>query len=86
MKTTDLYIIRLDYVPQCIIDATDGDIDAGKYLMCDAVECLLNGQMFSGLDCMWGYAHTFNAVAAVKACSQLATFNIVASRIKILAI
>lgn len=86
MKTTDLYIIRLDYVPQSIVDATDGDIDAGEYLMSGAVECLLNGQMFSGLDCMWGYAHTFNAVAAVKACTQLAAFNIAASRIKILAI
>lgn len=86
MKTTDLYIIRLDYVPQSIIDATGGDIDAGEYLMSGALECLLNGQMFSRLDCMWGYAHTFNAVAAIKACSQLAKFNIAASKIKILEI
>ena len=83
MKTTDLYIIRLDYVPQSIIDATDGDIDAGVYLLNGAIESLLNGQMFSGLDCMWGYAHTFNSMAAIKACNQLAAFNIAASRIKI---
>lgn len=86
MKTTDSYIIHLDYVPQHIVEATDGDIQEGEYLMIGAVECLLNGQMFSGLDCMWTYAHPFNAVAAIKACNQLKKFNIIASRIKILTI
>lgn len=84
MKTTDNYIIRLDYVPKHIVHATDGDIQEGEYLMSGAVECLLNGQMFSPLDCMWGYAHTFNEETAIKACNQLTKFNILASRIKIL--
>lgn len=86
MKTTDCYIIRLDYVPEHIVEETNGDIQEGEYLMNGAVYCLLNGQMFSALDCMWGYAHPFNAVAAIKACNQLKKFNILASRIKILTI
>lgn len=86
MKTTDCYIIRLDFVPESIVDATDGDIRAGVYLLKRAVYCLLNGQMFSGLDCMMGYANTFNVVEAIKACNQLKELNIIASRIKILTI
>lgn len=86
LKTSDRYIIRLEYVPKAIEVETNGDIRAGMHLMSSAVDSLLNGQMISGFDCFWKYADTFDENTAIKVCNQLTKFNMVGFKIKIMSL
>ena len=83
MKTCNC-IIKLTLVPDNIYVATDGDIDKGMYLQRGAVDCLLNGEMFSGLDCMWRYATLIEEEEAKQVVRQLLSFGMVGEIVKIL--
>lgn len=83
MKTTDCLIL-LGFVPDSIKRNTDGAIDEGMFLTGDAVNCLLKGEMFSVLDCMWHYATLISRADAEQAIRQLKEYNIVGEIIKII--
>lgn len=70
MKTCKC-IIQLEFVPENIIRETDGDIAKGMYLRRSAVDCLLRGEMFSGLDCMWSFASLLPEGIAMQAKQRL---------------
>lgn len=71
MKTNNFCIILLTFVPENIIRETDGSINNGLYLQRSAVDCLLRGEMFSGLECMSSYASLLPEEIAKKACKRL---------------
>lgn len=70
MKTFNS-IIQLTYVPKTISQETNGDIAEDMFLCQGAMDELLNGNMFSPLDCMWSYAQVFDETDALKAKAQL---------------
>lgn len=74
MKTNNYCIIQLIFVPANIIQETDGSINNGMYLLRGAVDCLLRGEMFSGLECMSSFASPLPEGIAKKACKRL--FNL----------
>lgn len=82
MKTQKC-IIRLTFVPESICKASDGDIANGMYLQRYAMDSLLNGEMFSGLDCLWGHANIVTEEDAERAVEQLQNFGISARIITI---
>lgn len=71
MKTNDYCIILLTFVPENIIRETEGGINNGMYLRRSAVDCLLRGEMFSGLDCMSSFASPLPEDIAMQACKRL---------------
>lgn len=83
MKTNDCLIL-LEFVPDSIKRNTNGDIDEGMFLTGDAVDCLLKGEMFSGLNCMWHYASLISRTDAEQAIRQLKEFNILGALVKII--
>lgn len=76
-------IIRLRAVPPYIVRETDGTIDENMYLTHDAIACLLVGDMFSPLDCMYGFAAKVSEKKALKVYNQLREFNIYADIIRL---
>lgn len=83
MKTIKC-IIRLDFVPKYLIRETDGAIDKGEFLQLGAVDSLLRGDMFSGLDCMWYQASLLPLSIAKETIQRLLDLNIKGTIIKIL--
>ncbi len=70
MKTYNS-IIQLIHVPEPVRRETNGDIAEGMILCRDAVESLLNGDMFSPLGCLWSYAEVVTEEDALKIKAQL---------------
>lgn len=70
MKTEDC-IIQLSFVPERIFQATNGDIAEDMFLMRSAIESLLEGNMFSELDCRWTIAEQFTEEEADNVIRQL---------------
>ena len=70
MKTYNS-IIQLVYVPEHISQETDGDIAEDMFLCGDAVAALIQGYMFSPLDCMYHYAGVFDESDSAKAKHEL---------------
>lgn len=83
MKTKNC-LIQLTYVPDSIYFTTDGSIDKDMFITSDAIDCLLKGEMFSSVDCMWHYASLCNEEDARKAKQQLTEFGIVGEIIKVI--
>lgn len=83
MKTLKC-IIQLTFVPESIYKGSGGDIDSGMYLRRSAVDSLLKGEMFSGLDCFWGSAEMVPEKDANQARMQLMNFGLTASVITII--
>ena len=83
MKTKNC-LVQLTYVPEPIYWTTDGSIDKGKFLTHDAIDCLLKGEMFSSLDCMWHYAALCSDEEARQAIRQLTEFGLVGEIVNIL--
>lgn len=76
MKTYNS-IIQLTFVPETLSRETNGDIAEGMFLCSDAVDALLKGDMFSPLDCLYGYASVIDEKDALKAIAQLTARGIV---------
>lgn len=80
---TEMYIIQLSYVPVRIYTATNGDIQEGMFLTRDAIDSLLKGEMFSGLDCRWVHATLLTKEDAEKVQRQLSLLSMVGALIEV---